>query len=120
MKGFSIAQLLIVLGIIAIVSAVTFPALFDYINNLELKNATKEVVINLKLAQQLAITEQIKHVLSFEMLSENYYLIKREDPDVILDSFNLPEGIFFSSITGLTDNEVIYNAGGSVDRKSVV
>ena len=58
-KGYSLAQLLIVIGIIVIITLVTFPVFTDYLNNLELKNSTQDVVSNLKLAQQLAVTEQI-------------------------------------------------------------
>ena len=115
MKGFSIAQLLIVLGIIVVVSAVTFPSLSGYTKNLELKNTTKEFVVNLKLAQQYAVTEQVKHSVSFTLLDNQYNLIKKDDSDEILQSFLLDEDVFFASQTGLTDNEVVYNAGGSVD-----
>ena len=115
MKGFSVAQLLVVLGIMVIVSAATFPSLSEYTKNLQLQNATKEFVVNLKLAQQLAITGQVKHALSFDILGADYHLVKQSDPEVTVKDLQLAEDVFFASQIGLLDDEIVYNAGGSVD-----
>lgn len=115
LKGFSIAQLLIVIGIIAVVSTITFPSLASYTKSLQLKNSTKEVVAKLRLAQQYALTEQVKHSIRFTPLSTSYSLVKLSDPEIILETFNLNSQVNFTSISGLIANQAVYNSGGAVD-----
>lgn len=114
-RGISIAQLLIVVAIIVVISFVSFPALSGYIKDLELKNSTKEVILNLKLTQQLAVTEQVRHSLLFSPLDSSYYLIKKTEPATTLESFYLAPSVYFATISGFENNEVVYNSAGAVD-----
>ncbi len=114
-KGFTLAQLLIVIGIIIFVSLVTLPALGQYTKDLELKNSTKEIISKLKLAQQYAVTEQVKHSLRFTPLDNSYYLIRKGEPETTLETSYLKETIYFASISGLENNEVVFNSAGAVD-----
>ena len=114
-KGYSLAQLLIVIGIIAVIALITFPSFTGYLNNLELKNSTHEVVSHLKLAQQLAVTEQVKHAVRFVPLGNTHQLIKLTDPEIILSAFQLADSVYFLSSGGLENNQAVFNAGGAVD-----
>jgi len=113
--GFSVAQLLIVIGVMMLVTAITLPNLTDYVKNLQLKNSTKEVMAKLKLAQQYALTEQVKYALRFVPLNSSYSLIKMGEPETTIDSYEMSSNVYLSSISGLQNNEAVYNAGGAVD-----
>lgn len=56
-KGFSLFELMIVIGIIAILSAITVPNLISWYRNQGLKNAVVELQSNLHLAKMAAVKQ---------------------------------------------------------------
>lgn len=56
--AFTLIELLVVIGMISIVTAVALPAFAVMQRNVSLKNYTKEIVSNLRRAQDLAVTRQ--------------------------------------------------------------
>ena len=69
MKGFTLTEILVVIGIIGILSLFSVPALRAFQPNLQLSSVTQEVVADLRYAQQLTVTEQKEH-LSLIHISE--------------------------------------------------
>ncbi|MBU1036751.1 hypothetical protein KKF32_01785 [Patescibacteria group bacterium] len=96
-------------------SIVTFPLIREYSKNLELKNGTKAVIQSLRLAQQSAVTEQFKYAIRFTALADTYYLVKKVDPEEIINSWQLPNSVYFFYIDGLEDDEAVFNSAGAVD-----
>jgi len=113
--GTALVQLLVVIAVIGIAAIVTFPRLSEYTNDLELKNSTKALLANLKLAQQKTVTEQVKYAIRLTPLGGGYFLVKKSDPEEIMASWLLSDNVYFSSITGLVANEAVYNFAGAVD-----
>ena len=114
-KGVSLFEILTVIAIIIVISLITYISLRGYQQNQDLKNSTKTVISRLKLAQQYTVTEQIIYGIGINISDRNYELIRKGEPDEIVDSFLLEENVYFSSISGLEDDEVIFNPIGAVD-----
>lgn len=114
-KGFSLAEVLTTLAIIAVVAIIIAPAINQYSANLELNNSTKYLISNLKLAQQNTVTEQKKHAIRIDLFANSYYLVKKEPVEEILQNFNLEEEVIFSAFSGIQNYEVVFNPTGAVD-----
>jgi len=114
-SGTSLIQLMVVMAILVIIAAVSFPRLTEYTNDLELKNSTKALLANLKLAQQKTVTEQVKYAVRLTPAGGSYFLVKKTVPEEVLASWLLNNNVYFSTITGLVNNEAVYNFTGAVD-----
>ena len=108
-------EILTVIGIIIVVSSMTFLVLRNYQKSQDLKNSTRDFIGNLKLAQQYSVTEQVKYAARISILNNDYYLVKKSDPEEIIASFALAESINFSSQDGLVNDEAVFNPTGAVD-----
>jgi len=113
--GFSLAEILTVIAILIIIAFITVPVIKQYSSNLELNNSTKLLVSNIKLAQQNTVTQQFKYGVRLELLGRTFYLIQKEPSEQILDTLVLDEQVIFFNVSGLQDNEVIFNPTGAVD-----
>lgn len=113
--GAALIQLLVVIGIVAVIAVVSFPRLTEYTNDLELKSSTKALLANLKLAQQKTVTEQVKYAVRLTPAGNNYFLVKKTDPEEVLENWSLNNNVYFSTITGLANNEAVFNFAGAVD-----
>ena len=114
-KGFTLAEIIAVIIVIATVSLISFPTFKNYTQNLEIKSSTKQFISHLKIAQQYTVTEQIKYAIIITPLNNSYSLVKIGDPDVTIETYALDETGYFASNTGIQDNEVSFNFGGGVD-----
>ncbi len=111
-------EIIVVLGILLTLTLITYPAFRQFYPRIKLSTASQDIVFKLRETQQLAITEQIVHLLRFEMTQETYTLIRIPDPEVpeneeILEINYLPEEVDFESINNLNNNEVRYNSSGA-------
>lgn len=62
-KGFSLIELLTVIGIIGVMSLVSVPAFMNYQRSLELKNAMRQFTTDLRTAQRRAVTNMANVVV---------------------------------------------------------
>ncbi len=114
-SGLSLAEILVAMGIILILALLIYPNLKTYLNQQLLSANAEKFVGYLKLAQQRTVTEQLKYAIKVNLLSQNYYLVKKGSPDIVLENYSLAEPISFNQINGLVDNEVVFNPTGAVD-----
>jgi len=108
-------EILIAVAILFIISSIAYPSLRDYSKTLDLKNGSKQVIGNLKLAQQYTVTEQVKYSIRIDLLANTYALYKKGDPDELILAFELDDQVYFSQAVGLVDDEVVFNPTGAVD-----
>jgi Tfp pilus assembly protein FimT len=113
-SGSVLMSFIVSLGIIALLSAVSIPYIKQYQPNLKLNSDAKIITSDLRYAQQLTITEQITHKVSFNIESDTYNIIKNTEPATTIKTVTLDSEVSFQSITGLTNNEVIFNYYGGV------
>ena len=113
-NGELLINLLMTLGIIGILAAVSIPLLKNYQPSLQLNLAVKNLTSDLRYIQQQTITEQKIHFIQFSTSTDSYNLLKFDTATSTLKSVILPTEISFFAITGLTNNTVKFNPYGSV------
>ena len=118
MKGFTLTEILIVIGIIGILSLFSVPAIRAFQPNLQLSSVTQEVVADLRYIQQLTVTEQKEHCLLFFPLEKKYQV--KECTGTVLKEKILPKEIESITPTGFTNDEVRYNPYGAVSEPGTI
>ena len=111
-KGFSAIELLVAIGIIVMISVITIPLLVNYQKTSKLRSEARVLATNLRLAQQLAITEQNIYNVKLYPLSNSYEIINSVTSAVIKE-VDLTSEVTFNSINGFTDDTVQYTPTGS-------
>ena len=71
-KGFTLVELMIVIAIIGILSAVSMYGWLGYQNNVNLKTAAGEVMADIASCKQRAVSEGINYCIQFTDGSPNY------------------------------------------------
>ncbi|MFH1780654.1 MAG: hypothetical protein ABH841_01475 [Candidatus Nealsonbacteria bacterium] len=117
---FALVEILIVLGIFSILALIGIPAFKMYQSDLQLSGSLRELSIDLRYAGQLAITEQIDYGVVFFPDDHQYQIVIFGDSNEILKSKTLPQGISFLSITGFTNNEVVFNPYGAAKEQGII
>ena len=115
-RGTLLMNIVVVCGIIAMMTAIAIPFLKRYEPNLKLNSNAREIASNLRLAQQLTITEQVTHLIFFNTTNHSYSLLRLPAPNATstLATIFLDSEVGFQSVTGLTDNLVRFNSYGAV------
>lgn len=114
-NGFTLIEIMVVIAIIALVSSVSWVALNNYRPSLELRAVARNIATDLRLAQQLSVSEQINHGIFFDLDNKKYQLKKFGTVTQDIFSKNLPSIVNFCGITGLsTGNYAIFNPYGAV------
>ena len=113
-KGFTIIEVLIVIVIIGVVSAVAIPNLISWVPEYRLRGASRDLYDNMQFARMSAIKAREDCYISFNTPSENQYSINTETETlktVVLADYgsgitfsSAPETIRFQS-NGLSDAE---------------
>lgn len=119
-EGFSLIELMVAIGVLVFIMLISAPFFNDYAKTQDLKNSVKQFIGHLKEVQQYAVSTQIKHSATVGISSNNYNLVKKTAPDVILETRYLQNQVIFSSTTGLTNNEVVFNAAGGADESGEI
>ena len=118
--GSVLMSFLVSLGIIALMSAISIPYIKQYQPNLKLNANAKIITTDLRHAQQLTITEQITHKVVFFTDSDTYSIVKDTEPAEIIKTVNLDSEITFQTITGFTNDEVVFNYYGGVSQSGQI
>ncbi len=118
--GTMILNVLFAIAIIAILSAISIPRFKMFEKNLQLSSTARNLVSDLRYAQQLTISEQIPHIVHFDNLNNAYQILKIDTSTTTIKVVNLVSGISFSSITGFTNNDVKFNSYGGVSESGTI
>jgi hypothetical protein len=119
-RCFTITEVLVAIGVSIIILGTSLVVLSNFSPSIELNGTATDLVSDLRYAQQLAVSEQIKHGIQFFSAENRYQLIKYGETEEIVKEKNFPEGIFFQLINGLSLNRVLFNPYGSVEEDGTV
>lgn len=114
-RGFTLLELLVVMVIIAVVSAISIPGFLKIGQGMALRTSTRNISANLSLARQWAITHRtnVRFLYTITTNKYSYYIIGEynsgdtNDFSVIITSNSLPTGVKF--------NESLVQSGGWID-----
>lgn len=109
-RGFTLVELIIVLAIISLLTAVTIPLWRQFAPNFKLSSETEKVVQELRLAQQKTVTEQITYLVRFDKEAESYTVI-RLVPDPENPGEYLPETVKTQTLDSEIEIKELYNLG---------
>ena len=113
-------DLLVAFSIIALLATISIPYLKKYQPNLKLNGAARALTADLRLAQQLTVTEQKVHLVSFDLINDKYDILKIDAATTTVKTVNLDQEVSLKQITDLTDNQVVFNFYGGVSRSGTV
>lgn len=119
MRGFTILEIIIAIAIIGIVMGLSIPLIKNLDPGLKLSSAASELVGNLRLAQQMAISQQIKYGVKL-LPPLSYELIKVESSTTTIKTVLLKEGVTIESIISIADNTIVYNPIGEPSSSGMI
>ncbi len=94
--GFTLLELLIVMVLLGVLSAVAYPSIGRGMATLRLRTASREIAAAIRLARSKALREQQTYYLQFDMQRGE---IKLSSEDLNYQrSLSLPEGVVFRSV----------------------
>jgi Tfp pilus assembly protein FimT len=112
-KSFTFIELLVTFAIIGIFVLIGIPAFRAFQPYLQLSGAVRELVSDLRYAQELAVTEQIDHAIRFNFVEDSYQIIRYAATEEILKTKSLAqEGVDLQSINNY--EEARFNPYGAV------
>lgn len=129
-KGFSLIELLIVIGLIGVLAAIASPYFTKYRHNTNLKEAVRTISGDIQLYKQRAVTENIGYRINFDN-SSNQYTVRRETAlnsnsfTVIINTRKVAEGYNDIVISGTPSFSgavpyVTFNPRGTIGAGNVV
>jgi prepilin-type N-terminal cleavage/methylation domain-containing protein len=111
-RGFSLVEMLVVVGIVAVMAAVAFPNLAQYIRNYRIRGAAQQVAGEMQSARSKAIMTNANAGVSFVAVDADSYRFVQEDLLVDVAAGTIPAGSQFSPLKDLPLGVRFVVAGG--------
>jgi type II secretion system protein H len=96
-EGFTLVELLVVMLLVGLLTALAFPSLTRGISTLKLRTSSREIAATLRLARSKAIAEQQIYWVSFDM-EKNQIELSSNDHQ-FRKSFELPQDIGIAKVS---------------------
>ena len=84
-KGFTTIEFLIVVAIVGFLAAILMPVFTSSYDNLKIEGAYKQLMQDIRYAQQLAISHQVTHGVSFDVNNEAYFVYRQNTSSIVKD-----------------------------------
>lgn len=112
-------EVLVISAIIGIIIGITIPIFNQLQPGLQLSGTVRDLISNLRYAQQLTVTEQVNYCLKL-FLSEKKYQIIQCGEVIPLSEVFLPSGIATFDAAGFSANQVEFNPYGAVKEPGTI
>jgi prepilin-type N-terminal cleavage/methylation domain-containing protein len=118
--GFTLIEMMAVIGVIAVLLAVALPNLLAILNGLRLSDGTRQLASELQLARMKAISQHAKYRISFGSYPATTYSLEKHDGTAFALEFGpvaLPEGV---TVTTVSPSVSEFQSGGTVNTTSTI
>lgn len=118
-KGFTFIELLIAISVIGILTLISVPTFRTIQPTLQLSGVSRELISDLRYAQQITVTEQVEYCVLFFPTDKKYQIIRCGGTQPIKEKI-FPDEIQTVTVSGFTNNEVRYNPYGAVKEAGTI
>jgi prepilin-type N-terminal cleavage/methylation domain-containing protein len=108
-SGFTIMELMVVIGIIAILCGLAVPSYLSWLPTKRMESAASEVNTAIRVARMSAVKENTSATLQFDVDDESYSITV---PGRTVKSGKMPAGVDLTDV--FLSNQVTPAAGGSI------
>jgi len=119
-KGYMLINLIFVLAVFSILITISAPALKRYQPNLKLKAESKNLISDLRYAQEMTVTTQQVHYVEINATAGQYFIFNANDPSSPIKTVQLDGNINFQEVNGFDDNKIIFNSYGAVSQAGTI
>lgn len=119
-QGSLLLNVLVSFGIIALMATISIPYIRQYQPNLKLNATARDLTADLRYAQQLTITEQAAYLVDLNLDNDSYQILKSGIATTTIKTVEFDSSVSFQQITGLTDNQVVFNFYGGVSESGQI
>jgi prepilin-type N-terminal cleavage/methylation domain-containing protein len=113
-NGFTLIEMIVVVSILSILTTIVLPNLSRWYASIKINGARRDLISDLRLIQQNTVTSQTNHSIQINVPQNKYSLTKKNSPDEIIKTVNLPEGITISALNLVPEvTEIEFNAAGA-------
>lgn len=107
-------NVLVSISIMVMLTALSIPYFRKYQTNVKLGSAAKSLSSDLRLAQQVTISEQVIHKVVLDEFNNKYNILKIGPTTTTIKTVIFDSGVSFDEIFDLTNNTVSFNSYGGV------
>lgn len=125
-SGFSMIELLVVVGVLGIIVAAGLPAMTRHTGTNKLKQAADEVSGSLKMARQRAVATSGSVVVQFESGYARLYIFDdpnengvHDDGETMAGPYEMPKGVDLATV-GFADERVTFGPRGAASESQSV
>ncbi|MDD5291143.1 MAG: GspH/FimT family protein [Patescibacteria group bacterium] len=119
-QGSLLLNVLVSFGIIALMATLSIPYIRQYQPNLKLNATARDLTSDLRYAQQLTITEQAVYLVDLDLNNDSYQVLKGGAATTTIKTVEFDSDVSFQQVTGLADNQVIFNFYGGVSESGQI
>jgi len=119
-RGHLLINLLVAFGVFTLLVTISIPYLRKYQPNLKLNATARDLTTDLRLAQQLTVTEQVIHSVTFDLVSDSYQILRSGVATTTIKEVSFDPEISFQQVVDLTDNQVVFNYYGGVSESGQI
>ncbi len=120
LKGFTLIELLATIGLVLVLALIVYSTFYATSPSIVLRAAVEQVAGDVRLAQDLAISERARYRITFSAGSSSYILGKRDPSTGTWGAATgtqtpspLPDDVLVQSVADLTDGILIFNSLGA-------